>query len=441
MTEDQEKHVLDPEIIDNIQSFSGEPREESMAESILNSGRSLQRTQTAYTTAVAVQKPRSFTRFVNNCMEEAKLAGSAFYYRWEVFDKQKGRKVPIEGESIDMSMCLARNFGNDVVDVDVTETLSHYLFKGVFIDLETGFTAPRLFRQRKTQSISGKMDAERQEDIVFQIGQSKAIRNAIVRAMPKWLRDQMIDAAKGSELSKIKPENIHIARAKVMDFFGKYGVTQDRIEKERNKKADEWGPQDIVDLRGMATAVKEGRISPDDLFPSIPTEKAQDASQSTNGEKQEESTGEPEPPPTESLFEYLKKMRPSTSIQNMEAWKYIITENANKIRSFIPDEYEYITKKWLKACPGDPFPARPLTDYDEPPPSDDEPVTDIVDNGGEKKDMFFINALGFSEELGPDIFFEILSKFHVGNIDAVPVNERSDFLKACSRKLDEEAAG
>ncbi|MFH1480890.1 MAG: hypothetical protein ABIG67_06460, partial [Pseudomonadota bacterium] len=161
--------------------------------------------------------------------------------------------------------------------------------------------------------------------------------------------------------------------------------------------------------------IKDGSESP---------ETSQDASQSTNGETQEESTREPEPP-TESLFESLKKMRPSTSEQNMEAWKHLITENANKIRSFIPDEYEYITKKWLKACPGDPFPARPLTDYDEPPPSDDESVTDIVDNGTEtisEEERFFKASAGYADELGLPVFNRILMTppFNVKGVHDLP---------------------
>jgi len=370
-------------------------------------------------------------------MEEAKLAGSAFYYRWEVFDRQKGRKVPIEGESIDMSMCLARNFGNDVVDVDVTETLSHYLFKGVFIDLETGFTAPRLFRQRKKQSISEKMDAERQEDIVFQIGQSKAIRNAIVRAMPKWLRDQMIDAAKGSELSKIKPENIHIARAKVMDFFGKYGITQDRIENERNKKADEWGPQDIVDLRGMATAVKEGRISPDELFPLIPAEKLQDASQSTNGEGKEESTGGEETPLTPTGIK--ERYRQEWVNLKSAGFSTYIHKNFTRIETngkTWPDLYKEMKEKWAKLYPNNPWPL--VEKGDEPP------VTEIVDNGKEiitEKERRLKAICGYRDELGLPAFNQILMTppFNVKSLEDLPEMQLEDLESACNRKLDEAA--
>lgn len=260
------ENTLDMETLDNIKAFSGD---ESPAERMMSQGMAIQQVKTSYTTAMAVQKARSISKVALNVLEEAKLAGSSFYYYWEVFDKEKKRNVPIQGGSIDLAMCVARNYGNCVVDAEVSETTTHFIFKGTLIDLETGFTCPRLFRQRKSQSLGGKMDSARQEDIVFQIGQSKAIRNAIVRAMPSWLLDKAIETAKQAELDKIKPENIHISRTKALDFFAKYGINCERIEAERKRKIDEWTAQDIVDLKGMATALQEGRISPDELFPPV----------------------------------------------------------------------------------------------------------------------------------------------------------------------------
>ena len=182
---------------------------------------------------------------------------------------------------IKLAMSLARNYENCAVDVDVTETPTHYLFRGVFIDLETGFTYTRLFRQRKGQRLSARMDGERQEDIVFQIGQSKTQRNAITRAMPGWLVDKAIETAKQAVLSGINPETLHPARMKVLDFFARYGVGQAQIEAERGRPIDQWTPRDIVDLRGMATALKEGRVSAAEIFGLQPAAPPQASSQAS----------------------------------------------------------------------------------------------------------------------------------------------------------------
>jgi len=68
------------------------------------------------------------------------------------------------------------------VDADVTETPTHYNLKGVFIDLQTGFTYTRLFRQRKSQKLSARMDGDRQEDIVDLRGMATALKEGRVSA-------------------------------------------------------------------------------------------------------------------------------------------------------------------------------------------------------------------------------------------------------------------
>ncbi|MEW6505490.1 MAG: hypothetical protein AB1457_16150 [Chloroflexota bacterium] len=263
-----ELEVMEAEVM-QIKPFGGEPamRSEGAVDSVLMSGGALQQTRTAYTTAVSVQQPRSIAKIAHNVLEEAKLAGKSFYYRW-IAKTKDGKKSIIQGPSIDLAMALCRHYGNCAIDVQAVETPTHYMMKGVFIDLESGFTCPRLFRQRKGQSM-GMKDQDRQEDIVFQIGQSKAIRNAVIKAMPDWLIERAIEVAGEAELNKAKAENPHLARQKVIEFFGGYGVTVERIEAERERRVDEWTADDIVTLRGMAMALKEGRVSPDELFPQV----------------------------------------------------------------------------------------------------------------------------------------------------------------------------
>lgn len=281
--------ALEPEILDNIVPFTGQPQEMNALQQSLSEGKAIQRVQTAYTTAVAVQRPRSITKVTANVLEEAKLAGASFYYGWTVKDRATGKTNKIEGPAIDLAMCAARNYGNCAIDIEVEESQSHYTFRGVFIDLESGFTCPRLYKQRRGQDI-GMKDKERGEDIVFQIGQSKAVRNAVIRALPAWLIDQAIETAKAAEITKIKPENIAIARARSFDFFRQYGVTQERIEDKMGRKMDDWTDQDIVELRGMATALKEGRITAIELFPEVEV-KEKDKEPQKEKEETKEITG------------------------------------------------------------------------------------------------------------------------------------------------------
>lgn len=241
----------------------------------------VQQVKTQYVTAIAVQNPRSMTKVQNNVLHEASMAGAAFYYRWTVKDKH-GEQKYIQGPSIDLAMCLLRNYGNCVAEIDILqESHTHYAFKASVIDLETGFTCPRLFRQRKSQTI-GKFNKDRQEDIAFQIGQSKAIRNAVVNAMPSWLIDKAIEIARNAEIQKIDSDSIAMARTNSIAFFASYGVDIGRLELSIGKGMDKWTKADIEALRANATALKEGRVSPDELFPKPKTtEKAKHTSLKT----------------------------------------------------------------------------------------------------------------------------------------------------------------
>ena len=258
MSEDQVKYegrALVPEIVNTLPIPQG-------------AGAPMMQIKTGYVTAVAVQVPRpTIDEIAAKVFKEAESAAGSFYYSWRV-KKKDGGTEQIEGGSIDLAMSLARNYGNCVVDVEAVETVSHITFKGVFLDLETGFTCPRLYRQRKSQQISSKMDADRQEDMVYQIAQSKAIRNATLRAMPKWVIDEAIEIARASELQKIKKEPPEKARAKAIKFFAEYGITVDRIvAKFDGRTPDQWTPEDLLVLRESAASVSEG-VKVSEIFPA-----------------------------------------------------------------------------------------------------------------------------------------------------------------------------
>ena len=271
----------------------------SNAMEIMQDGKALQQVKTSFTTALTVQQPRSMAKAVKNLMQEASFAGNSFYYRWPVKVKGGGQKF-VQGPSIDLAMSLARNYGNCVVDVDVTETLTHYLFKGTFIDLETGFTVPRLYRQRKNQNMGSKMDADRQEDIVFQIGHSKAQRNAIIKAMPTWLIDKLIETARNAELNNVKSQPIEVSRASVIDFFEGYGATQEMIEKKVGVPADKWMAEQILEIRDMAKTIKDGQATLLELFPreeKQPSNKMEEKLKKVVSNEPEKKTHDTEPAP------------------------------------------------------------------------------------------------------------------------------------------------
>lgn len=234
-------------------------------EGVVVSGQTLQKIQTQFATAVAIQRPRRRLEVIKACEEEATIAGDEFYYSWTVKSKE-GPKL-VEGLSVQAALAAARNWGNCAVPCSVEENLNTYVFTATFVDLETGFNLQRAFRQKKSLNIGTKYD-ERAEDIVFQIGQSKAIRNVILNALPSWLTTKMLAKAKENVIEKINKMGIAVAREKTVAFFAKYDITPDRIEsKLGGKKYAAWDAEDLALLQGAMQTLLTGQESADSLFP------------------------------------------------------------------------------------------------------------------------------------------------------------------------------
>jgi len=222
-------------------------------------------TRTAYQAAMVVQKPRDPKAALAAATREAALAGKDFLYSWVV--KSKNGPEVIEGTSIDGAMVMLRNWGNAVVPVDIVEDApAHWVFKATFIDLETGVNVERLFRQRKSQS-TGKMDADRALDIAFQIGQSKAQRNVIVKALPVWFHNQCVDAAKEAAESKFK--DVPGEAKKAIASFQKGGIELDALEWYVGAALAQWTPADLVRLQGLFNALRDRVAVKDEVFGSF----------------------------------------------------------------------------------------------------------------------------------------------------------------------------
>lgn len=239
-----------------------------------------------YMTAVQVQAPRDKRRVIKEVEFEAELLGEKAYYSWTA--KGKGGRSLVEGASIDLAMVMLREWGNCAARADlVQETGTHYLFDGIFLDLERGVTVVRQYRQVKSRDM-GKMDKDRAEDIVFQVGQSKAMRNAVLVGVPQWLQDKALRKAKTAAAKRLTPD-------KVVDAFSKWSVDQKALERRVGKGAKRWDEMDIAELRGVYQAILDGVTSVDNEFATEIAETAVAAavqSAAVTREKVDPETGE-----------------------------------------------------------------------------------------------------------------------------------------------------
>ena len=227
----------------------------------------LMRSQTQFHTAVAVQRPRNLDKVVAAVLREAEFAGDAFYYSFPMGGKK------IEGPSIGLAMAVAREWGNCAVPVEYYETPAEWIFNAHFVDLERGFTVSRVFRKKKGKGAFKKLEDDRAEDMTFQAAQSRAIRNVVLAGVPRWLTDQAKERAKEAVLKGISKEGLASATEKALKFLAGYGITEARVLAVLGKPKSAWASEDIATLRGMASQLKDGQATVEQLFPPVESKK------------------------------------------------------------------------------------------------------------------------------------------------------------------------
>jgi hypothetical protein len=80
--------------------------------------------------------------------------------------------------------------------------------------------------------------------------------------------EKAIETARNAEIRRLAgKENIELARAEMLRYFGKLGVSRERIEAKIGKPIDEAGPNDLTDLRATATAIKDRMTTIAEAFP------------------------------------------------------------------------------------------------------------------------------------------------------------------------------
>ncbi len=217
--------------------------------------------------ACRTDNPRKLPLVERKLVEEANLAGGSFIYGWGKGDDR------IEGPTVKLAMAAVRVWGNSAVEqMPVQDAGDAWIFTARFIDLETGFTLERQFRQSKKSKVHGKHDEERKADIRFQIGQSKASRNVVLNALPEWLIDNAMEAAKKGVRDKIGRWIESRGLAATQDFIlaelAKASAPTDHVLAYMGV-ADRNGldHDKLVVLFTTLCAIQDGEIRPGDAFP------------------------------------------------------------------------------------------------------------------------------------------------------------------------------
>jgi hypothetical protein len=84
------------------------------------------------------------------------------------------------------------------------------------------------------------------------------------------LPDQAKERAKDAVLKGISKEGLAVATDKALKFLAGYAISEARVIAVLGKPKHEWASEDIASLRGMASQLRDGQATAEQLFPATP---------------------------------------------------------------------------------------------------------------------------------------------------------------------------
>lgn len=241
---------------------------------------------------LARQFPRDPEQSLQNVLMECqrpKLAEVAQY------EYQKGDNV-VTGPSIRLVEVLARHWGNIDSGVAEIDTHSdHTVVKAYAWDLENNVSDEKTFavqHVRTTKRGSYKLTDERD---IYEMVANKAARrkrSCLLAVMPGWYVEAALDACSETLRNSVtNGKTIEEVREAVVTAFAEFGVSPDNIAAKLSRPIDKLDPNDIVKLRHLYAAIKDGFVKAQDAFDlsattpeDLPSEEEENALEALNRE-------------------------------------------------------------------------------------------------------------------------------------------------------------
>jgi len=218
-------------------------------------------------TMLQVQTARAFPRSVKTVIQTARsmatvdreTAGSCF---WKI--PRAGKMI--EGPSIRLAEIMASAWGNLAIQGSieaVTET--HVVAKGVVWDMQNNVPWAIEHRQKITDR-NGNRYSEDMITTTANASVSKAIRNAIFRAIPRAYVSTV--EAEARRVAVGDQRTLAETRDKWIAWFTKLGISEDRVLAMLGKPSlADVDMSDLETLTGVSTAIREGHGNIDEIFP------------------------------------------------------------------------------------------------------------------------------------------------------------------------------
>ena len=212
--------------------------------------------------STAKQYPRNLARVLNNIETLATMdeetAASCFYVL-----RRQGKVI--EGPSVRMAEIIASSWGNLRVQARIIGNDGKFITaQGVCHDLESNYATSVDVKRRITDKY-GHTYSDDMQVVTGNAACAIAMRNAVMKVVPSALIKKVL--AKAKEVSLGQSMTLESSRQNMMLYYAKIGVDEKHILDYLSvSKVDEIDIDMVVELRGLATAIKEGTTTIQETF-------------------------------------------------------------------------------------------------------------------------------------------------------------------------------
>lgn len=222
----------------------------------------LNRSEIDMQVATAHKFPRSIKRFRNEALQMVTLNESVAESC--IYALPRGDKT-IEGPSARFAEVVASAWGNCRAGARVVSDQGDFITaQGMFYDCERNVGLTYEVQRRITDKRGNRFNAD-MIGVTGNAASSIALRNAILKGVPKAFWDDMYQAARAVVMGDFS--TLANRRADALKAFVAFGVTNEQVFAKLGVE----GTHDItlehlVTLRGLITAIKEGDTTPELAF-------------------------------------------------------------------------------------------------------------------------------------------------------------------------------
>lgn len=224
--------------------------------------------------ATAKKYPRSLERFRQYAMTNVTLSESVA--KECIYALPRDGKV-IEGASVRFAEVLVNNWGNCRAGARVTDESNDFITaQGVFHDMESNSMITFEVKRR----IVDKYGKRYKPDMIGMTANAAcaiALRNAVLRGIPKAFWVDIFDAARKIVMGDVK--TLENRRSDALIAFQAYGLKPENIfEIIGVRGKSDINLEHMVVLQGMFTALKDGDTTAEDLLGKVQSAAAEKTS-------------------------------------------------------------------------------------------------------------------------------------------------------------------